>query len=184
LAVSLSGSPLPVLNGGTGGANAADARNELGAACKSCNETLTGNKTFSGTVTLSSVSGTATSVIGRSSTGQVVGVTVGSGLSLTSGTLSINNKIQDINQSTYTIASNDLYIDNFNSSTTTITLPSAASNTYRELKFHNRSTGAVNSSPNVISLTGSSTSSILSASSGKWATLVSDGTDWRILQAN
>jgi hypothetical protein len=76
LAVSLSGVPLPVLNGGTGGANAADARNELGAACKSCNETLTGNKTFSGTVTLSSVSGTATSVIGRSSTGQVVGVTV------------------------------------------------------------------------------------------------------------
>jgi hypothetical protein len=184
LAVSLSGVPLPVLNGGTGGANAADARNELGAACKSCTETLTGNKTFSGTVTLSSVSGTATSVIGRSSTGQVVGVTVGTGLSLSSGTLSINNKIQDINQSTYTIASNDLYIDNFNSSTTTITLPSAASNTYRELKFHNRSTGAVNSSPNVISLTGSSTSSILSASSGKWATLVSDGTDWRILQAN
>jgi hypothetical protein len=184
LAVSLSGVPLPVLNGGTGGANETDARNELGAACKSCTETLTGNKTFSGTVTLSSVSGTATSVIGRSSTGQVVGVTVGSGLSLTSGTLSINNKIQDINQSTYTIASNDLYIDNFNSSTTTITLPSAASNTYRELKFHNRSTGAVNSSPNVISLTGSSTSSILSASSGKWATLVSDGTDWRILQAN
>jgi hypothetical protein len=88
LAVSLSGVPLPVLNGGTGGANAADARNELGAACKSCNETLTGNKTFSGTVTLSSVSGTATSVIGRSSTGQVVGVTVGSGLSLASGTLS------------------------------------------------------------------------------------------------
>jgi hypothetical protein len=184
LAVSLSGVPLPVLNGGTGGANETDARNELGAACKSCTETLTGNKTFSGTVTLSSVSGTATSVIGRSSTGQVVGVTVGSGLSLASGTLSINNKIQDINQSTYTIASNDLYIDNFNSSTTTITLPSAASNTYRELKFHNRSTGAVNSSPNVISLTGSSTSSILSASSGKWATLVSDGTDWRILQAN
>jgi hypothetical protein len=184
LAVSLSGVPLPVLNGGTGGANAADARNELGAACKSCTETLTGNKTFSGTVTLSSVSGTATSVIGRSSTGQVVGVTIGTGLSLSSGTLSINNKIQDINQSTYTIASNDLYIANFNSSTTTITLPSAASNTYRELKFHNRSTGAVNSSPNVISLTGSSTSSILSASSGKWATLVSDGTDWRILQAN
>jgi hypothetical protein len=87
LAVSLSGVPLPVANGGTGGANEADARNNLGAACKSCTETLTGNKTFSGTVTLSSVSGTATSVIGRSSTGQVVGVTLGTGLSLASGTL-------------------------------------------------------------------------------------------------
>jgi len=91
LAVTLSGSPLPVLNGGTGGANEADARNNLGAACKSCTETLTGNKTFSGTVTLSSVSGTATSVIGKSSTGQVVGVTLGSGLSLSSGTLSATN---------------------------------------------------------------------------------------------
>ena len=87
LAVSLSGVPLPVANGGTGGANEADARNNLGAACKSCTETLTGNKTYSGTVTLSSVSGTATSVIGRSSTGQVVGVTLGTGLSLASGTL-------------------------------------------------------------------------------------------------
>lgn len=148
------------------------------------NKTLSGNTTMSGTVTMSSTSATPTSLLGKDGSNFVGSVTLGSGLSLSSGTLSINNKIKDINQSTYTIASDDFYIDNFNSSTTTITLPSAASNTYRELKFHNRSTGAINSSPDVISLTGSTTSSILSASSGKWATLVSDGFEWRILQAN
>ena len=55
LGVTLSGVPLPVLNGGTGGANAADARNELGAACKSCTETLTGNKTFSSDIIVNGV---------------------------------------------------------------------------------------------------------------------------------
>jgi hypothetical protein len=120
--------------------------------------------------------GTVTSVTG------IFPISVATGT--TTPEISFSARIKDLNQSTYTIASNDYYIDNFNSSTTTITLPSAASNTYREIKFHNRSTGAINSSPNVISITGSSTSSILSASSGKWATIVSDGTDWRILQAN
>lgn len=130
----------------------------------------------SGTLSATGGTGTVTNVTGTFPISVVTGTTT--------PVISFSATIKDINQSTYTIASNDYYIDNFNSSTTTITLPSAASNTYRELKFHNRSTGAVNSSPNVISLTGSSTSSILSASSGKWATLVSDGTDWRILQAN
>jgi hypothetical protein len=67
LAVSLSGVPLPVLNGGTGGANETDARNQLGAACKSCTETLTGNKTFSGTVTTSNLTGTANAIVGKTS---------------------------------------------------------------------------------------------------------------------
>jgi len=120
--------------------------------------------------------GTVTSVTG------IFPISVATGT--TTPVISFSARIKDLNQSTYTIASDDYYIDNFNSSTTTITLPSAASNTYREIKFHNRSTGAINSSPNVISITGSSTSSILSASSGKWATIISDGTDWRILQAN
>jgi len=52
-----------------------------------------GNKTFNGTVTLASATGTATSVIGRSSTGQVVDLTLGSGLNLSSGTLNIGGFI-------------------------------------------------------------------------------------------
>jgi hypothetical protein len=52
-------------------------------------QTFGGNKTFNGTVTLASTTGTATSVIGRSSTGQVVDLSLGSGLNLSSGTLNI-----------------------------------------------------------------------------------------------
>jgi hypothetical protein len=56
-------------------------------------QTFGGNKTFNGTVTLASATGTATSVIGRSSTGQVVDLTLGSGLNLSSGTLNIGGFI-------------------------------------------------------------------------------------------
>jgi hypothetical protein len=192
LAVSLSGVPLPVLNGGTGGANETDARNELGAACKSCTETLTGNKTFSGTVTLSSVSGTATSVIGRSSTGQVVGVTVGSGLSLASGTLSVSGAgTFTTTNADYTVTSTDTYIAfNNNFSNITVTLPTASTNTGRALYFRNVAAGSIiSASNNVINntvTTGTSDNAILSAGNTnyKWCTLVSNGTYWIKMQAN
>jgi hypothetical protein len=190
LAVSLSGVPLPVLNGGTGGANAADARNELGAACKSCNETLTGNKTFSGTVTLSSVSGTATSVIGRSSTGQVVGVTVGSGLSLASGTLSASTgNYTRYTGTSITVPATDKYVDIHNSGTVTLTLPNAADYTGKEIVVKNSITTLVRSATsNIISFALGTTPAVTTILSGsteaKFAVLVSDGTYWRILQAN
>jgi hypothetical protein len=220
LAVSLSGVPLPVLNGGTGGANEADARNELGAACKSCTETLTGNKTFSGTVTLSSVSGTATSVIGRSSTGQVVGVTVGSGLDLTSGTLSakdasasvsgivntttqsfagaktftnlvgfqraIQRPVESVTVSSASITTSSTWVVVNYAGTVTLTFPAASSSTGTEFHIKTITNNAVVSqSSNVVPLAGVSASTpILSATAGKWATLVSDGTNWVIMQAN
>jgi hypothetical protein len=190
LAVSLSGVPLPVLNGGTGGANEADARNNLGAACKSCTETLTGNKTFSGTVTLSSVSGTATSVIGRSSTGQVVGVTLGSGLTLSSGTLSASTgNYTRYTTTTITVPATDKYVDIHNSGTVTLTLPNAADYTGKEIVVKNSITTLVRSATqNIITFalgTTPATTTILSGSTeAKFAVLVSDGTYWRIMQAN
>jgi hypothetical protein len=220
LAVTLSGSPLPVLNGGTGGANETDARNELGAACKSCTETLTGNKTFSGTVTLSSVSGTATSVIGRSSTGQVVGVTLGSGLDLTSGTLSakdasasvsgivntttqsfagaktftnlvgfqraIQRPVENVTVSSASITTSSTWVVVNNAGTVTLTFPAASSSTGTEFHIKTITNNAVVSqTSNVVPLAGGSASTpILSATAGKWATLVSDGTNWVIMQAN
>jgi hypothetical protein len=196
LAVTLSGTPLPVLNGGTGGANETDARNELGAACKSCNETLTGNKTFSGTVTLSSVSGTATSVIGRSSTGQVVGVTLGSGLSLASGTLSASDNANSslyISRTGTTITFVEdltiysvIYLKLNNNSTITVTLPTASLNTNKSITIKNIGSGAVNSNAsNVEPLNSSSLSSVLLVSGGgKFTTVVSDGSNWIKMAGN
>jgi hypothetical protein len=84
LAVTLSGSPLPVLNGGTGGANAADARNELGAACKSCTETLTGTKTFSSDIIVNGIN------IGKGASSIATNTRVGIG-ALSSITTGVNN---------------------------------------------------------------------------------------------
>jgi hypothetical protein len=67
-----------------------------------------------------------------------------------------------------------------------LTFPSAASSTGTE--FHVKTITnnlVISKSSNVVPLAGgSATTAILSATAGKWATLVSDGTNWVIMQAN
>jgi hypothetical protein len=153
LAVTLSGSPLPVLNGGTGGANEADARNNLGAACKSCTETLTGNKTFSGTVNMQTLARTFTSTT----------------------------------SSTFTVSANTTWLTINTDVLTTLTLPSAV--TYPGKELHIRQTGAgslQSASSNIIPFTvpptGSTVTAILQTAGNRSVTLVSDGTNWIIMQ--
>jgi hypothetical protein len=141
---------------------------------------------MSGQITISgSVSG-SNRLLGKNTSNNGVGdITLGSGLSLTSNVLNVSNIITDINTSQYSITSTDVYIDNFNNSSTTIILPLAGLNTYRELKFKNSSTGAVIANGNIIPLSGSgTTTTILPATNAKWCTLVSDGAFWRIMQSN
>jgi hypothetical protein len=153
LAVSLSGVPLPVLNGGTGGANETDARNELGAACKSCTETLTGNKTFSGTVNMQTLARTFTSTT----------------------------------SSSYTVSDNTTWLTINTSVLTTLTLPNAATYPGKELHIRQTGTGQVQSaSSNVIPFTspptGSAGTAIFNPTNNKAVTLVSDGSNWIIMQ--
>jgi len=84
-------SPLSSSGGTTPNITITDAGAAASGVVNTTTQSFAGNKTFTGTVTLSSATGTATSVIGRSSTGQVVGVTLGSGLNLSSGTLNIGS---------------------------------------------------------------------------------------------
>jgi len=153
LGVTLSGVPLPVLNGGTGGANAADARNELGAACKSCTETLTGNKTYTGRINMQTLERTYTSTT----------------------------------SSSYTVSVNTTWLDINTSVLTTLTLPNAV--TYPGKELHIRQTGAgslQSASSNIIPFTvpptGSTVTAILQPSNNRSVTLVSDGTNWIIMQ--
>jgi hypothetical protein len=153
LAVSLSGVPLPVLNGGTGGANETDARNELGAACKSCTETLTGNKTFSGTVNMQTLARTFTSTT----------------------------------SSSYTVSDNTTWLTINTSVLTTLTLPNAVTYPGKELHIRQTGTGQVQSaSSNVIPFTspptGSAGTAIFNPTNNKAVTLVSDGSNWIIMQ--
>jgi hypothetical protein len=76
---------------------------------------------------------------------------------------------------------------NNSAGTTTITLPTPSNFTGRELFIKTTQNQAVvSNTSNVVGLleTISPGTSILDATDGKWATLVSDGTYWIIMQAN
>jgi hypothetical protein len=158
-------------------------------------QTFGGNKTFNGTVTLASASGTATSVIGRSSTGQVVDLTLGSGLSLSGGTLDVSQ--QNFNgylastSTSITLLSDyglveQLYLNINQGSTVSISLPTASLNSGMAITIKNRGTGAVNSNANNIQPLNSSSldAIILLSGGGKFTTLVSDGTNWIKMTGN
>jgi len=68
-----------------------------------------------------------------------------------------------------------------------LTLPAAATYTGRELLIKNTTAATVTSaSSNVVPLSGAQTAStaILAATAGKWALLVSNGTNWVIMASN
>ena len=67
----------------------------------------------------------------------------------------------------------------------TITLPSITQNIGREIILKNITTNQVNSNlPNISTLNGIITSTILPATAGKWTTLVYDGSNWITMQGN
>ena len=86
----------------------------------------------------------------------------------------------------FTVAPGENWIDVSNSTTTDVNLPSASFWPGREIMIKTITNQAVNSfSTNIFPLTGGALSSnILTNTAGKFATLVSDGTNWQIRQAN
>lgn len=105
------------------------------------------------------------------------------------GTININGPLQrnaPVTKSTdFSVASTENWIIVDNGATTTVTLPTASSWTGREIMMKTIQTGAVNSNAvNIVSISGVSTSSILTNTAGKFATLVSDGSDWVIMAGN
>jgi hypothetical protein len=90
-----------------------------------------------------------------------------------------------IKTANFTVADTDVWlINNKSGSTCTVTLPTASSWTGRVLRFQNYQVQAVvSASSNVVPLTGGAAgTSILLASSGDAATLVSDGSNWLMTQ--
>jgi hypothetical protein len=155
---------------------------------------VTGSSTFNGAAIFNSMATTSslTHLIGVNSSNSVGEITLGSGLNLTSGILSINGAgTFTTTNANYTITSTDTYIAfNNNFSNITITLPTASTNIGRALYFRNTAAGSiVSASNNVINntvTTGTPDSAILSAGNTnyKWCTLVSDGTYWIKMAAN
>jgi hypothetical protein len=86
----------------------------------------------------------------------------------------------------FTVAYNETWIiNNKSGSTCTVTLPPAATNVGRHLTFqNNQDQSLVSASSDVIPQGGGAAgTAILENVSGNWATLVSNGTNWVIMQA-
>ena len=85
----------------------------------------------------------------------------------------------------FTVGTSNWYINNKTGSTCTVTLPTASTWPGRYLTFQNyQAQTLVSASSNVVPQAGGAASTaILLAVAGNWATMVSDGTNWVIMQA-
>jgi hypothetical protein len=156
---------------------------------------ITGILKGNGTAISAATSGTdyapatsGTSILYGNGSGGFSNVTVGSGLSFSAGTLAATTSAPSApvtKTADFTVAATDVWsINNKSGSTCTVTLPTASANSGRVLYFQNYQAQAlVSASSNVVPLAGgSAATSILLASSGDSATLVSDGTNWLMTQ--
>ena len=156
---------------------------------------ITGILKGNGTAISAATSGTdyapatsGTSILYGNGSGGFSNVTVGSGLSFSAGTLAATTSAASApvtQTANFSVAATDVWlINNKSGSTCTVTLPTASTNSGRVLYFQNYQVQAlVSASSNVVPLTGgAAATSILLASSGDSATLVSDGTNWLMTQ--
>ena len=86
----------------------------------------------------------------------------------------------------WTVADNENWYISNRAATNTVTLPAAANYSGREIMIKTiQAQTVVSASSNVVPLVGGAAgTAILAATAGKWATLVSDGTNWVIMQGN
>jgi hypothetical protein len=157
--------------------------------------TITGLLKGNGTAISAATSGTdyapatsGTSILYGNGAGGFSNVTVGTGLSFVAGTLASTASAATA-PVTYTAnfsvaATDEWIINNKSGSSCTATLPAASSYTGRVLHFQNyQAQTLVSASSNVVPLAGGAAgTSILLASSGDSATLVSDGSNWLMTQ--
>ena len=157
--------------------------------------TITGLLKGNGTAISAATSGTdyapatsGTSILYGNGAGGFSNVTVGSGLSFSAGTLAATTSAPSApvtKTADFTVAATEVWlINNKSGSTCTVTLPTPSTNSGRVLYFQNYQVQAlVSASSNVVPLAGGAAgTSILLASSGDSATLVSDGSNWLMTQ--
>jgi hypothetical protein len=134
-----------------------------------------------------SVTGTLSFDAAQGTAGQIL-TSAGTGLTPTWTTPVINTVSAPVTKTVnFTVADGEAWlINNKSGSTCTVTLPAAASWTGRQLTFKNmQAQTLVSASSNVVPLDSTlAGTAILLDVIGNWATLVSDGTNWVIMQAS
>ncbi len=98
----------------------------------------------------------------------------------------VRRRAPAIKTAAFTVADNEHWLICNGTASIPVTLPDAATNLGREIMLTNRAAfTVVSASSNVVPLAGGAAgTAILAAAAGKYATLVSDGTNWIITQAN
>jgi hypothetical protein len=168
-----------ITNGGTGGATAAQARANLGAGTVSrvigtgfaSGLSLTGDVTTEGTISIEGI------VDLTQVTGVLPVANGGNGVAATT----VVTKTAD-----FTLADTEGWvINNKAGSSCVVTLPTASSWPGRQVVFKNLQLQTLVSASSNVAPIGSATpgTAILPATVGAWATLVSDGTNWVVMQS-
>jgi hypothetical protein len=214
---SVTGSlPISSSGGTTPNITIANASTTASGVVNTSTQSMAGNKTFTGNLATSgefsatgfttltggagvgtmATTSSLTHIIGVNSSNAIGEITLGSGLTLSSGTLTATagndiNIYLAINGPGITLSSSfgvysHWYVNINQNSTVTITLPSASGNINKTLVIKNSGTGAVNSqATNVEPLNSTSLgTSIMTSGGGKYATLVSNGTNWIKMAGN
>jgi hypothetical protein len=179
-------------NGGTGASTAARARQNLGAGTVSRvigtgsanGLSLVGDITTAGTISLEGSvvinAGDLTGTLNLAT--QVTGV-----LPVANGGTGLSARPSVVTKTAnFTLADTDGWvINNKSGSTCTVTLPAASSWAGRQVVFKNLQAQTLVSASSNVAPIGSATpgTAILPATVGAWATLVSDGTNWVVMQS-
>jgi hypothetical protein len=143
------------------------------------------NETGSGLLVFGTAPTITNPVITGSGTGSIDGVAIGATTASTGKFTSLTISLVTNANATYTVLSTDHTIIQ-TTAASTYTLPAPASFTGRQLHIVTQFAGTVvSASANVFPLAGGSPgTAILAATAGKWATLVSNGTNWVIIASN
>jgi hypothetical protein len=179
-------------NGGTGASTAARARQNLGAGTVNRvigtgfvnGLSLVGDITDEGTISLEGSvivnAGDLTGTLDLAT--QVNGV-----LPITNGGTGLSARPSVVTKTAdFTLADTEGWvINNKAGSTCTVTLPAASSWTGRQVVFKNLQAQTLVSASSDVAPIGSATpgTAILPATVGAWATIVSDGTNWVVMQS-
>lgn len=167
------------------------------------NETINGTKTFGGLIVptngmmLTATGNNSNKLLGLNVSSIVGEITLGSGLSLSNNVLSVNGSSGSTNIYALKSGTNveiigdisaysNIYVNMNNNSTITVTLPPANINTNKTVILKNIGTGSVISNNTNIEPLNSTglTNIIMTSGGGKFATLISDGTNWIKMSGN
>jgi len=137
----------------------------------------------SNSATTAASANTASAIVARDASGNFTAGTVTVTNVTASGYLSTTAPV--IKTADFTVAATENWLISNKSSSCTVTLPTVASFTGREITIKNLAAFTVVSASSNVKPIGTNTAgtAILPATAGTWCTLVSDGTNWIVMQS-